>query len=407
MNMIQEDNETSATGVFPLGQRGLIAFLAFLNSFIPLSIDLYLPAMPTMVDYFDTTPEMTNFTLSLFMLFFAVSMLLWGPFTDKFGRKPILYLGLTFYIVGSLVCIFSPNIYLLITGRVIQAVGSGAIQAVSMAIVKDNFRGLVMERVLVWIQTLVILCPMLAPVLGAFLLKFVSWRGLFVVLTLCGVLGFIFSLLLKETLTQATEGSAFRSLARIGVVLGNRGYLILLVIFSLMVMPVMSFLSTSSFIYMDLFKLSAQEYSYFFAFNGGFAMLAPILYIHVLRRLPRLLFLTICFVCVAVSGVLILAFGAVNPYAFALLYVPVTFFGSACRPAGTMLIMNQMDTDNGTVGSLWGCVALLFGSFSMMLCSLDWPNLTMAVGTISLGAGTLCALLWRWAVSRKMFRTPA
>lgn len=147
---------------FSAGAKGLIAFLAFLSAFVPLSIDLYLPAMPRMVDFFSTTPELTNFTLSLFMLFFAISMLLWGPFTDKYGRKPVLYLGLVLYIAGSLVCVFATNIYLLIAGRVIQAIGSGAIQAVSMAIVKDNFRGLVMEKVLVWIQTLTILCPMLA-----------------------------------------------------------------------------------------------------------------------------------------------------------------------------------------------------------------------------------------------------
>ena len=405
--MMQEENEALRPGVFPLGARGLIAFLAFLSAFVPLSIDLYLPAMPKMVGFFSTTPELTNFTLSFFMLFFAISMLLWGPFTDKYGRKPILYLGLSLYITGSLVCVFSTSIYLLITGRVIQAIGSGAIQAVSMAIVKDNFKGLVMEKVLVWIQTLTILCPMLAPVIGAFLLKFVSWRGLFVVLAFCGILAFTISLFLKETLENPTAGSAFQSLGRIGFVLRNRGYLVLLVIFSLMVMPVMSFLSTSSFMYMNLFNLSAEKYSYFVAFNGCFAMLAPILYMRVLRKLPRLLFLTVCFGCVAVSGSLILIFGAINPFAFALLYVPVTFFGSACRPAGTMLIMNQMDTDNGTVGSLWGCVALLFGSLSMMLCSLNWPVLTMAVGTISLCAGTSCVIIWLVAISRKMFKIPS
>lgn len=405
--MMLEENEALRPGIFPLGAKGLIAFLAFLSAFIPLSIDLYLPAMPKMADVFSTTPRLTNFTLSFFMLFFALSMLFWGPFTDKYGRKPILYLGLGLYIIGSLVCVFSPNIYILIAGRILQATGSGAIQAVSMAIVKDNFKGAVMEKVLVWIQTLIILCPMLAPVIGAFLLKFVSWRGLFVVLAFCGILAFTISLFLKETLENPTTGSAFQSLGRIGYVLNNKGYLILLVIFSLMVMPVMSFLSTSSFVYMNLFGLSAEKYSYFFAFNGCFAMLAPILYIRILRRLPRLLFLTICFGSVAVSGSLILIFGAMNPFVFALLYVPVTFFGSACRPAGTMLIMNQMDTDNGTVGSLWGCVALLFGSLSMMLCSLSWPVLTMAVGTISLCAGTLCVIIWLLAVSRKMFRIPS
>ncbi len=405
--MMPEKNETLRPEVFPLGAKGLIAFLAFLSSFVPLSVDLYLPAMPGMVDFFSTTPEMANFTLSFFMLFFAVSMLLWGPFTDKYGRKPILSLGLALYIVGSLVCVFSSMIHLLIAGRVIQAIGSGAIQAVSTAIVKDNFKGAVMERVFVWIQTLTILCPMLAPVLGAFLLKFVSWRGLFVILSLCGILAFVMVFFLKETLENPTVGSAFQSLGRIGFVLSNRGYQILLLVFSLMIMPVMSFLSTSSFIYMSLFHLSAEEYSYFFAFNGCFSLLAPILYMRLLRYLPRVLFLTASFICIAVFGGLILIFGTMNPFAFALLYAPVTFFGSACRPAGTMLIMNQMDTDNGTVGSLWGCVALLFGSFSMILCSFDWPVLTMAVGTISLCAGVLCTSVWLLAVSRKMFKMPS
>lgn len=403
--MIPHENNALRPGIFPLGNKGLIAFLAFLSAFIPLSIDLYLPAMPHMADFFATTQELTNFTLSFFMLFFAISMLLWGPFTDKYGRKPILYLGLGLYITGSLICVFSWNMYMLITGRVIQAIGSGAIQAVSMAIVKDNFQGFVMERVLVWIQTLTILCPMLAPVGGAFLLKFVSWRGLFVILALCGIFALVMACFLAETLKTPTAGSAFRSLGRIGVVLGNRGYLILLVIFSLMVMPVMSFLSTSSFIYMTFFDLSAEQYSYFFAFNGCFAMLAPLLYMRFLRRLPRLPFLTVCFLCVAISGLLIMILGAIHPLTFALLYIPVTFFGSACRPAGTMLLMNQMDTDNGTVGSLCGCVALLFGSFAMMLCSLDWPTLTMAVGAISLTAGALCTVIWLVALSRKLFRT--
>ena len=403
---MKTEEEAQLEKVFPFGAKGLIAFLAFLNAFVPLSIDLYLPAMPTMAQYFSATPELTNFTLSFFMLFFAVSMLLWGPFTDKFGRKPILYIGIILYILGSLACVLSQSIYHLIAGRAIQAIGSGAIQAVSMAIVKDNFKGLVMERVLVWIQTLTILCPMLAPIIGAFLLQFVSWRGLFVVLILCGLSGFVFSFFLKETLTNATEGSALRSLTRIGFVLKNRGILILLFTFSLVIMPVMSFLSTSSFIYMDMFKLSAQQYSYFFALNGCFAMLAPILYLKVLRKIPRALFLTVCFGCVAASGAMILIFGTLSPYAFAFLYIPVTFFGSATRPVGTMLVMNQIDTDNGTVGSLWGCIALLFGSLSMMLCSLDWPNLTMAVGTISLASGSLCALLWLFAYSRKMFRIP-
>lgn len=116
--------EAQLEKVFPFGSKGLIAFLAFLNAFVPLSIDLYLPAMPTMAEYFSATPELTNFTLSFFMLFFAISMLLWGPFTDKFGRKPILYIGIVLYILGSLTCVLSQSIYHLIAGRAIQAIAA-------------------------------------------------------------------------------------------------------------------------------------------------------------------------------------------------------------------------------------------------------------------------------------------
>lgn len=402
--MQDTDTASVSPAVFPLGHRGLIIYLAFLSAFVPLTTDLYLPALPTMVQVFNTTPQIANFTLSFFMLFFAVSMLLWGPFTDKYGRKPILYIGLALYLTGCLICIFSISITMLIAGRVLQAIGSGAVQSVSMAIVKDCFEGEQMERVLVWIQTLVILAPMMAPIIGAQLLRLTSWRGLFIFLSGCASLAFCLARCLKETCLTPTAGSAYQSLGRIGYVLSNRGYSILLLIFSMMCMPVMSFLSTSAFIYINLFHLSEQQYSYFFAFNGCFAMLAPIVYMRLLRRLPRNLFIALCFFLVACSGIALLCFGNLNPYLFALLYVPVTFFGSAVRPAGTMLVMNQLDTDNGTVGALFGCVALLFGSLSMFTCSLDWPILTMAVGTISLTTGVLCLTIWIIAGIWKMFR---
>ena len=139
--MQEPDTKPLPPDVFPLGRKGLIVFLAFLSAFVPLTTDLYLPALPSMVQVFSTTPQIANFTLSFFMLFFAVSMLLWGPFTDKYGRKPILYTGLALYLAGCLICIFSISITMLIIGRVLQAIGSGAIQAVSMAIVKDCFQG--------------------------------------------------------------------------------------------------------------------------------------------------------------------------------------------------------------------------------------------------------------------------
>lgn len=381
---------------FALGQKGLIVFLAFLSSFVPISTDLYLPALPSMALYFKAAPELTSLTLSLFMLIFALSMLVWGPLSDKYGRKPILTTGLVIYIISSVGLALCTSIEQLIIGRCMQALGSGAVGGVCMAIVKDVFKGRTMENVLTWIQTITVLAPMLAPVLGGFLLNVTSWRGIFWGLTGCGALAFSGSLLLRETLENPTQGSVLASLGRVGFVLGHWRFSAPLIVFSMNSMAFMSYLATSSYIYADVFAVSPQVFSYFFAANAGVSILGPLLYLRFLRHLPRRGYIAGCFITVAVFGALLLAFGGGGPFTFALLFAPVTLAGSAIRPPSTMLLMTQLDTDNGTVGSLTGCTALLFGGLSMLLCSLPWPSFIAASGWICLGSGLVCTLGWLW-----------
>ncbi|MDR1312032.1 MAG: MFS transporter [Burkholderiaceae bacterium] len=392
---------------FLFGEKPLIVFLAFLNAFVPLSIDLYLPALPGMARLFTSSDSTAKLTLSLFMLTFALSMLIWGPLSDKYGRKSILRIGILLYIAASLFCALAQSMEQLITGRILEAIGCGAVQSVSMAIVKDIFReGRIMENVLVWIQSITILCPLIAPVLGAFLLQYLPWRGLFYVLAGGALIGLAFSFALRETLENALDTSPFRSLSRIGFVLKNKGFRLLLIVFSIIVMPFMAYLSSSAFIYQNLFGLSSMQYSYFFAANAVFAMLGPLAYVRLFRRLPNPLFLNINFGVISCAGLLILFLGHLNPWLFALLFIPITFMGSANRPLSAMLMMNQLDSDNGSVVALMSCTALLFGSFSMLICSMEWTSLVHAVGLIgTIGGGTSLAL-WIYISKNKIFREP-
>ena len=161
---------------YSLGRKALIVYLAFLSAFTPLSTDLFLPALPIMADYFQAAPGLTNLTLMGFMFSFALSMLIWGPLSDKYGRRPVILSGLALYLTSSVLCALSTDIWTLIAGRVVQAVGSGAVSAVAMAITKDVFKGRTMENVLTTIQTMMLIAPMIAPVLGGFLLAFISWH---------------------------------------------------------------------------------------------------------------------------------------------------------------------------------------------------------------------------------------
>ena len=145
--------------VFAWGNRRLIAYLAFLSAFAPLSTDMYLPALPHMAEALNTTYSLTSLTVSGFLLLFALSMLAWGPLSDKYGRRPVLLAGGAFYVLSSVGIALAGSIGPLLFWRGLQAVSSGAVSSMSLAVVKDILRGAAMEKVVTWIQTVTILAP--------------------------------------------------------------------------------------------------------------------------------------------------------------------------------------------------------------------------------------------------------
>ena len=160
-----------------LGKSGMIFFITLMNMFIPLSTDLYLPAMPKMSEYFNVTSSMVNLTLISFFFFFAVGTLLCGPLSDKYGRKLVLIAGSAAYCIMSIICVLSPNIQIMIVARIFQGIGAGAIIAVSIALVKDCFSGKQRETILAVVQSASSLAPMIAPVVGATIVRTSSISG--------------------------------------------------------------------------------------------------------------------------------------------------------------------------------------------------------------------------------------
>ncbi len=392
--------------IFRLGQTPFIIYLAFLSAFVPLSTDLYLPALPGMVEQLAADPGLVNLTLSLFMLIYALTMLVWGPLSDKYGRSPILFLGLVIYILASAGSAMATGIGQLIACRCLQALGSGAVGAVTMAIVKDSFGGRTMETVLTAMQTMTLLAPMLAPVLGGALLAVTSWRGIFWLLTTCGLVGLGGWALLGETLRSPTRGPALHVLTRLGFVLRNPGFRYLLIVFSVFCLPFMAYLAVSSYVYLSIFGQSPQAYSAFFSVNALFSIAGPLIYIRFLRDFPKRHIMAASFGLTAAAGLLLLLAGHMGPFVFAALYFLVSFSHSAIRPPSTVLMLSQLDSDNGSVASLMGACALLCGSLSMLLCSLPWPDFIIASGVICLVIGVVCTAAWLVIDGRGLYRLP-
>ncbi|AWW27459.1 multidrug effflux MFS transporter [Acetobacterium carbinolicum] len=377
-----------------LGDRGLLVFLVFLSAFAPLSTDLYLPALPTMTTYFNVPGYLTNLTLILFFIFFSVGMLIWGPLSDKFGRRPVLLVGVTGYAIAGLLCAVSGNIYQLIFFRVLQAIGGSSASAVATAIVKDVYLERKREKTLAIVQSMVIIVPAVAPVIGALLLTLTSWRGIFIIQGLLGIIILLGSIAFQETIEKRGSGSILRTLGRLGVVLKNPAFTSLLFIFSLSSISGLAFISSSSYIYQNDFGVSSQIYSYFFAFNALAMMLGPLIYIKLSNHFKRFSIINLCFGITILSGLAILLFGQSNPFIFALALFPATLASSCARPPSAYLMLDQQTEDAGSASSLMGSFATIMGSLGMIIISFNMDNLILIIGSLNIILGLLSGGLW-------------
>ena len=383
-----------------LGEKGLIVLIALLSAFVPLSTDLYLPALPGMGDYFGVSASQTNLTLILFFLFFSLGLLFWGPLSDKYGRRPVLLAGLALYIAASIGCAASLAIWHLIAFRVLQAIGGSAAAAVATAMVKDVYDGRKRESVLALVQSMVVISPAVAPVLGAFMLPYTSWRGLFVALALIGVVSMVGGLLLKETIPSRYAGTVVQSVSRLGVVLKNPGFTSLLIVFSLVSTASLAFVSASSYIYQEGFGLSEQGYSLYFALNAAGLIAGPFLYLWLSRHFGRRLIVASGFAVMIAGGVLVCLFGNLGPLFFALALFPASLMGSCVRPPGAFLMLDQQKEDTGSASALINCSGLVFGSAGMILVFLDGGSLVLGLGAINVAVGVVCLVGWA-AIGRR------
>jgi len=377
-----------------LGRRGTLFFLVVISAFPPFTTDLYLPALPQMVEIFNTDHTMVNLTLSVYFLMYAFGLLFWGPLSDKYGRKPIMLIGIGIYVIASLLCAASGSIELLIGYRLIQAFGGSAVTVVATAIVKDLYDGREREKIMATILSLVIIAPMVAPVLGAFLLKIASWSMMFVALAVFGLASAGLAMLYEETLEKRYTGSLLQSWGRLAIVIKNPRFISLLCIFSIGPMAMMAFLSAGSYIYIDGFGLTEQQFSYFFAFNAFCAAFGPTIYMRLTKSFLVPSIITFFYAILAVCGLCTYTFGHMSPWVFACIAAPATIAIIGVRVPGTNLMLNQQEEDTGSAVALIQFFAMICGSIGMVLATLNPEALIESLGIIQFLIGIISCGLW-------------
>lgn len=379
-----------------LGTGGLVALLIIANILIPFSIDIYTPSVPMMPAYFDTNEAMVNLTLMGFFLFFTIGLLLFGPVSDKFGRKPVLVLGIAAYIGGSALCACALSIYMLIVARVVQALGAGAVNAVTLALVKDCFVSQRRGALLAIIQVLAVVGPVIAPLMGGIILQFASWRAIFWVLAALGGLCLVASLLFTESLAPAdrlTTG-AIRSLGGLFRVARQKKLMLMAVAISFFNLPFMAYIAVGSYVYIDFFGQTQQVYTYFFAATAAISVLGPMLQLRFGKHIsPYALTYILIFASLA-CGIGLFIAGDRSIWIFAILMSVFAAIEAGVRPYTTDMMLEMTDQDVGSVSSMINFLYCAFGVVGMMAIMAPFPDYVIGLGVILAASMAVAAPFW-------------
>ena len=144
--------------------RLLIFILAAITALGPMSMQIFLPALPAIQDAFNVSPMQAQLVLSTSLISIAISALAYGPASDRYGRRPVMLIGLTIFLIGSLICVISTSIWVLIFGRIVQAIGGASGMVLSRAIIRDLYDRETAARMLAYMVTVLVFAPMVAPV---------------------------------------------------------------------------------------------------------------------------------------------------------------------------------------------------------------------------------------------------
>jgi DHA1 family bicyclomycin/chloramphenicol resistance-like MFS transporter len=368
--------------------------LALLTAFPPLSTDMILPAIPSLAKTWGVSLSVINLILICFFVTYGFFLLFYGPISDRFGRRRPLLFGLAVYIVASLLCAFASSASVLIGLRILQAAGAAASSSISMAMTKDIFSGPERERILAYIAVIMALAPMLAPIIGGWVLAAFSWPWIFFIQAVLGLIGMIGVLRFPETLPEVSDTPLSRVMRTYSRLLLNSSYTIMVLVMSASLFPLYSFIAGSSDIYINGFGMTEQKYSYFFAFNAMALMIGSFSCLRLTGSIKSKKLMTAGFSGIFLGGLLLLFAGQHGPWSFALPMFLITFSLGLSRPPSNNLVFEQVDRDVGAASSLLIFCYFTLGAVGMWFISLEWADKVPVLGAIALGCGAIVLATW-------------
>ena len=374
--MTQQDNK-KPKWLFMLILSGLMGCTT-------LSTDIYLPAMPAMETALGGNVELT---ITGFLVGFAIAQLVWGPVSDRIGRKKPLFIGMAIFTIGSIGCALSSSITEIVVWRVFQATGACVGPMLSRSMVRDLYGRTEAARMLSALMTILALAPIVAPLAGGFLQDIWSWRAIFWLMAALSMMLFVAVFFLPETLTEdkRARDSVMREFTCYLHLVGNRPYMAYTLSVAFFYVAIYAFIAGSPFVYISYFHVDAKYYGLLFGVNmigvSTLGMFNRQMVTH--YSLDRLL---LCSTAIAIIGGL------------GLLYSALTGCGGIVGIVGFVFVVFSM---NGIIASCTNAAALdavpsnMVGSAAALMGALQYGSgIVSSLLLAAFSTGTPFTMAW-------------
>ncbi|WP_068166660.1 multidrug effflux MFS transporter [Rhodococcus phenolicus] len=391
--------------------RTLPTLLLVLTVFGPISMDLYLPALPALSADFGTATSVAQLTVTACLVGLAGGQLVAGPVSDRFGRRGVLLAGTVAYVVTSALCAVSPTIELLVLARLVQGIAGGVGIVIAQAAGRDIYAGGALIRFYGRVTVVGGFAAVVGPLLGGLLDTVTDWRGLFVFLAVVGaVILAAACVTFRETLPagRRTRGGVTDAARDFGTLLADRVFVGAVVGQGFLYAALFAYLSGSTFVLQDIYGLSPQQYALAFGLNSAGFMVFGYLAGRASERWSIRGTLAVGVLLAGGGALGLLASGSVRMPLWVVivsLFLLAAGVASSSPPATTLALAGYPQLA-GTASSLLGAVRFGFGGVAAPLVGVAGATSILPLGLVTTGAVLFAAVTARALVNRPTTATP-
>lgn len=369
--------------------------MALLSAVAPFATDLYLPSFPAIGNEFGASATGVQLTLTAFLLGIAAGQLVFGPLSDRFGRRPLLLIGAVVLVLSSLGAVFAPSLGVLIGARLLQGMSGAAGMVLSRAVISDLARGAAVARAMSLMMIVTGVAPVVAPLIGGLFADTLGWRGvLTIVLGIAGVMLLAAVFGVRESLPAARRAELAQARQSLGSPLRgllSRQYLGYTIGFASAFTAMMAYISASPFLYQSLIGVTELQYGLLFGLNALGLMGASAVSARLVGRISprRLIAIGLCGLGLGSVAVVVCALAPVSPWSIAVaVFVVVASLGFVLGNS-TALALSAVPRAAGSASAVLGALQFGLAALASPLVSIAGEHTAIPLGIVMTCAATI------------------